>query len=116
VNEPRIARAQLLAGHAEPPRGPRPKTFDDNVCAVRECMELPEALRILEVERDAALAAIEQVVRDTAAVENAAMPHRITAPGSSTLMTSAPTREHGRGKRAGQQARKIDDAIPFERN
>ena len=56
VDDPRVARPRLLEPHAEPLGGARPHVVGDRVRPAQQPIQGRGESRVLEVERDAALA------------------------------------------------------------
>ena len=89
VDEPRIDRAQRLVVDAEPLLHVGPVVLDQHVGGGRQLLQDRDALGRLEVERDAALVAVQ--VEEIGAVARPAQSGLSSAPaGISTLITSAP--------------------------
>ena len=124
VDEPRIARLQLVVAEARADQRARPEVLDEHVRVLDQRVELGEIGLVLDVERDRPLVAVERgevagehVIRAARAlVQRRPAAHAVAAVGALDLDdVGAEIGEHHSGERPGGDLREFEDPEPLKR-
>src|SRR6185503_19478928 len=114
----RIDSSYTFIGKAQARERPRAEVLDDDIALLDEAFEHALPVRVLEIERDAALVAIdgEVVRRDTFDARRRPLTRLIAGAWHLDLDdVRAVVAEHERAVRARERPREIEDAYPVER-
>ena len=113
VDEPRVDRAQLVVVDPEPTLDVGAVVLDDHVGVLRELLEDRHALGLAQVQRDAALVAVQVLEVEPVAIAAHAV---AGAPAGHLDLDGlgAPVDELAHARRAGARAGEIEDVVAAE--
>ena len=118
VDEPRIDLAHVIVGELEAAHGRRSRIGDENIGTFTELQQRLARRRLLHVENDAALVAIELQIKRAhigAAGRADALAHEVALRRFDLDHIGAVVGKNLRGVRAGDHRREVEDAQPLQR-
>ena len=118
MDEARIDLAQILVGKLQAPHRRRTGVGEEDVGAGAELQQRLARRRLLQVEHEAALVAVELQIERAhvrALCRRAGAAHQVAASGLDLDHVGAVVGEDLRRERAGDHRRGVDDAQPLER-